>query len=88
MTNKEKSQPQIERDFKKLVLDMLPENEKDIISQISAGNLYYLVFGTYNTYSGVRQMINSLYENLNPSQVYGIIISLRNERDLLKSIIK
>lgn len=87
MENKEGSQTQREKDFKGLVLVMLPVNEKYIIDKISASDLYYLVFGVYNTYSGVKEMLENSYSNLNLLDVYNIISNLHDiKSDLKKQI--
>lgn len=83
-TNKQKSQAQREKDFKELVLNMLTTDERNIISQINAGDLYYLVFSVYHPYSGVKEMIESIYENLDILYVYSIIMDIRNVKNDLK----
>lgn len=87
MENK-KSLPQTEKDFKQLVLNMLPPEEVWIVNKLSASDLYYLVYSVYNPYFAVKQVVDSSYMGLNINEVYKIIISLRDVRDELYEEIK
>lgn len=83
-TMSEKSQTKKENDFKELVLNMIPEDEKSIITWISASDLYYLVYGAYNAYDAVKKAIDSTYGQLHLISTYRIISSLREIKDDLK----